>query len=746
MKNPSWMFVRGDFRTVADIDAALSAPGGELDGSPLAYAVRVHHELFRELMQPSVLEAERASVANEQSSLDILATRLKGNGLAILPVVPPLHELAADSSLTSLLTVKPLRLSEEDGKCATFVHADEEQIQQLRTSELAAVVLRHRQRALLSVDNGHFELPSGAHTSHFFRLAECLTNVDDLDIIVYWIARDMAVRGADVRRWLVLVDNPSTLVIALRLAQVFPKVAVRYDCLPAYPEYSNGVSDLKAWLEDRMSDCDSVYCIVSVSSTGKFTKALSSASKDLNFDPKYSVLYATTPDATDGAYCVLEIPAYWHSSTAEQCVACQRQDSAVFRIDKARYFLTERNVTSVALPPPLFATQKRFIETYGRCDGVLRVHVDDASWKGGRLRAFSIDVPSLMGVTEFVGEIAEKIREITPSPDLVVMPSHSGARSIGDFLGKNLGVEIVYHSNLRLDPTKPEDQTVARAISNATSLLIVDDVAYTFERIQAYVRAIREAGTAYQAPPRVTLFPLLVLASNDAEVETAIRGIEADHDGRVLKVLYLHRFPLPNWDEKCCPWCLEAQRIRQLPHAFGEDEADKTDERGALLSDHEKGLNGSAWMSVHGGLNPPLFGRDSPLLYAEATPMQVLFACASAVQQARTVRGPNRLNPEGFPKSTVLGVQVLRDFQNETLLVVCLLRCLLSTEMAQESRKYVLEMIEQIGGATHQSPDLWALQEFLLSQMRGLATQMEHEVKRQEIYAKAELSAFLSDA
>jgi hypothetical protein len=75
-------------------------------------------------------------------------------------------------------------------------------------------------------------------------------------------------------------------------------------------------------------------------------------------------------------------------------------------------------------------------------------------------------------------------------------------------------------------------------------------------------------------------------------------------------------------------------------------------------------------MSVHGHLVPPSFGKDSPLLRADASPMQVLFACASAVQQVRTAKDKNRLDPEGFPKSTVLGVQVIRDFQNETLIVI----------------------------------------------------------------------------
>jgi hypothetical protein len=273
---------------------------------------------------------------------------------------------------------------------------------------------------------------------------------------------------------------------------------------------------------------------------------------------------------------------------------CGSQDSAAFRIDKARYFLTERNVTSVALPPPLFKCQRDFIEKFGDVDGVLRTHVNDLSWRNGRHRAFGVNVNRLIQVAAFREEVAAKIGEMVSAPDLVIVPTHPGAAAVADFLARDLELNVVRHSSLRLDRDAAADAALAQAITDAQSLLVVDDVAYTLERMQSYVKAIRESGDIYRAPPNVTIFPLLALPSDDQQLATAIRGIEADHDGRILRVLTLYRFPLPEWDEKYCPWCIESRRIRQLPSAFGEDHSDKTDERGACSTMSKRGWRNNA--------------------------------------------------------------------------------------------------------------------------------------------------------
>lgn len=124
--------------------------------------------------------------------------------------------------------------------------------------------------------------------------------------------------------------------------------------------------------------------------------------------------------------------------------------------------------------------------------------------------------------------------------------------------------------------------------------------------------------------------------------------------------------------------------------------------------------------------------------------MQVLFACASAVQQARTTnaKGQAKLDPQGFPESTVLDAAVIRDFQNETLLVVSLVRCLSRTEVGEPLKKYLCAQANAIGHEQY-SHDLWALREFLLAEMRSIALPIEDEVAREQVYARAQFTGFL---
>lgn len=740
MKDISWTLLRGDCKTLPDVDAALSNALIDSNDHALSCVARVHYDLYSALVQSEFWKDEDLG-----ADLSAIATRLKGGRLAILPKLPPLHDVVADPTLSDKILAEVLILA-GDGHRAFWYQPDAKELREIRESDLASIFKSHQQLAVLSVDAGHFELPSGAHTSHFVRLAECLANTDDLDRIVYWIARDIAVRRegpTDRQELLLLVDNPSTLIIALRLAQVFPNAKIRYDCVRAYPETPNGVSDLSQWLQQRLNGCSEIHCIVSVSSTGGLTTALKRAASELNISMHCSVLYGTTPGLGDVPYCNLDIAGYWHKETAALCHACVDQQ-AVFRIDKARYFLTQRNVSSVALPPTLFEKQRPFVERYGKYDGVLRTHVNDLSFGNGKHRAFSVDVRNLLAIKDFQDEVEKGVRAITPPPDLVVVPSHDGAQAVGQFIQERLGLPLFVHSTMRLNPENPEDRTLVDKLTGARSLLIADDIAYSGERMQSYIKAIRESGQVYQAPPLITLFPLLATPSNEGQFSTAIRGIQSDHNGRVLRVSSLYQFPLPDWSDSSCPWCFESRRIRAQAGAFGEDESDETDARGALLDKLEEGLVAQDWVSLPAQQRAPMFGKDSPLLDAGASPIQVLFSCASAVQQARTVSGSGRLDPEGFPQSKVVGARVIRDFQNETLLVICILRCLLSSELDEEAKVYVRDHLIKKASEAGDSADQWALQELLLAQMRGLASRSIDAAELADTYRKAGFGAFLA--
>lgn len=720
---------------MADIDAALSVAQFETGQDEPSYLIRVHHQFFNALVQKNFWDEDGGK------ALADIYRRLKSGRLAVLAQLPALYEVVADDQLVNKV-LTPVLIINGSHAAGEWRLATPDEMQELRECDLASIVRSHQQLAILSVANGHFQLPSGAHTSHFVRLAECLANAGDLDRIVYWVAKDIASQyenGQPDSELLLLVDNPSTLVIAIRISQIFPRSVIRYECIRAYPEAQHGIYELQMWLEGQLGGWNRVHCIVSVSSTGLLTNGLESAAVNLGVSITTSVLYGTTPALKGLAFCNLNISDYWHANVPEACERCPAE--AVFHIDKARYFLTKQDVLGIPLRVGLFESQRSFIEKYGRHDRVLRVHWNDLGSGHGMHRAFSVDVTALLEIRDFQNEVEQHIRRIEPQPDLVIVGTHPGARALGDFIEKKMGIPTTAHRTLRLDGADPADAALASKLSACKSLLIADDVIYSTGRMQAYVKAIRESKGVYQTPDSITLFPLLVLPSNSDSFTKAVRGIEADHAGKVLRVQKIYQFLLPDWGTECCPWCFESQRILSQSGAFGEDTTDISDVRGTLLADREAGLAAENWMNLAAEQSAPEFGANSPLLASGSSPMQVLFSCASAVQQARNEEQKFRLDPNGFPLSQVVGSQVLEHFQNETLLVIGILRSLLASELQDAAKVYLRKKL-LVDASKEGEADHWALQELLIAQMRGLVSGMNPEELR-EIYHKAGFGAFL---
>lgn len=430
MSNSSWVFLHGCCKTLSDIDAALSAAQSEAGQGDPSYLIRVHHQFFKAIAQNDIWHDDGGKALTD------IRKRLKNGRLAVLAQLPALHEVVADVDLVKKVLNSALIVAGSKN-LEGWRLASQDEMQEIRECDLASIVQSHRQLAILSIANGHFQLPSGAHTSHFVRLAECLANAGDLDRIVYWIARDISLQyenGEPDSSLLLLVDNPSTLVIAIRVAQLFPRSVIKNECIRAYPEAQHGIYELQLWLEAKIEECQRAHCIVSVSSTGLLIEGLMRAADELKVGITTSVLYGTTPALKGVAYCSLDIPDYWHVDSPESCERCPAE--AVFHIDKARYFLTQRNVQGISLRVGLFESQKVFIEKYGRHDRVLRVHWNDPSFGNGMHRAFSVDVTALLAIEDFQDEIKRHIHQIVPPPDLVIVGTHAGARALGEFIEK----------------------------------------------------------------------------------------------------------------------------------------------------------------------------------------------------------------------------------------------------------------------------------------------------------------------
>jgi hypothetical protein len=381
--------------------------------------------------------------------------------------------------------------------------------------------------------------------------------------------------------------------------------------------------------------------------------------------------------------------------------------------------------------------QREFLNRYGSIPDVLLTHIDDPNDESPRHHGFYVNVDRLLDIPEFQTKVVNSVNSLTPKPEIVVVPKHRVGRKLAALISERCALPVHAHSTLRLDLSIEGDAQIAQAISSAGSLLILDDVAFTGKRLQVYNRSLREG--KFKVPSEVVFFPLISLPESLVRWGQMARGVISNHPEQKREIRCLYQFVLPHWDRDKCPWCAEAKEVEKLSPL--DDDSD-SDIRGTRLANVKDGLRGNQWLNIHEAQGVPDFGKQSFILDAGATPMQLLFACASAVQQARIGHETkNRLDPEGFPKATVLDAAVIRDFQNETLVVVALARCLIRDEVDHAFKKHLSEMAINIAEAS-QHHDLWALRELLISTKRGIALHIDDSTQRLAAFAKAHFDSF----
>jgi hypothetical protein len=691
--------------SIEDIDAALSNVALDYLGSATEYLARVTAKFFLRVSQPALGDSQDAWAS--------IRARLKSSSLVLIPALPSPAEAAANGTVLAVVGYPLVRLR-GTAKGLEWGMLSPEEEHAIRDADLQEIIQRNRERCTLTIDGAHFELPSGAHTTHFVRFAECLADIETVDRLVFWIARhhqtliEAVPHGQSV---VSVVDHPSLLVVGVRLAQVFPSSRMVCRCLAAYPESADAAAEMREWLEKLPSDLGLLLMVVSISSTGSLARMVTGACEELNIPADVSTLYQTTERAQEVAFCLLVLENYEHFHDMHACAICSRGETTVFRIDRARYFLHERRIRKVALPPKIFEPSKPFLEQFGGKNGVLLTHVRDPNDVNPRHHAFYVSVHALLQCSDFVEQLIAAILDMKPAVDLVVVPNHPIGHELADLLRVKVAIPVVLHNDLRLDPNDASHAPLLQTIVASKHLLIVDDLSFSGRRIQAYNRALREGH--FETPDTVTFFPLIVLCESADAWARVVRGIVDHHGEKRRFVRFMYDLPLPDWDERKCPWCVERKQLEALP-AFADEIYNI---RGAKLQ-QLSGLGGDAWVSTDKPL--PTLGKSSPILPQGSNSIQVLFSCAAAVQRARTHQDPaRRLDPEGFPHSGLLHESVFAHFQNEMLLNVCLLRSIRPSELSNELRAHLAEKLARLQNL-HELHDAWALGEFEIARRRGM--------------------------
>jgi hypothetical protein len=650
--------------------------------------LRIHSQLWQDLM--SNLEEIRRDLAHQT-----VAASTRAPGIDIF-ALPDGHTSTEDGSPYTARYAPRLLFGKAANEVLFRKNLDADIVASIRQQDLHSVVDSSRSRCVICAASGHhFTLPSGAHASQFLRLAEAFVDIEVVDRIAYWVALDICskLRPLEDDPIALVVDHPSMLILGARVQRLVDRPLSLY-CFPTYP------SDLQTRIEtfrllDRVAvGHGDIFVVIGVASTGRLAKTINGWAEEKRANAATSILYALQAVEDQQILCHLHLPDYSHYGPETPCNLCAKGGTPIV-IQSSSYMIGYGPSESLALQARYFDKQKEFLQKWGGIDGVLRVHFDDPNESTARHHAFYIDVGTLLDQSDFVVDMLGHILAFELKADAVVVPDHPTANRIGNIIRERLSIPLVVLDATLLNGGRKDDSLYA-----ASTLLVVDDVFITGSRFDSINRFLRELGETHApAVKKIQFFALLATPPSDRHYKARKGGMTGNHAWDA-QLSHLYSFPLPDWhDGDSCPWCAEQRTLSRIAQVEGRLD-DALSERLATLGQVSTGLTSDAYFLQDPTVTLPGLGAQSALMGKGATPLQVLFTCASAFQQLRHCETGRPLDASQFPMPTYVAHRVFSQHYTERTIWLGLLRALKGAELEKELKEYL--RVAALNGADHQ--------------------------------------------
>jgi hypothetical protein len=379
------------------------------------------------------------------------------------------------------------------------------------------------------------------------------------------------------------------------------------------------------------------------------------------------------------ALCSLRVSDYRYILPKDECDMCVAGSSPI-SVSDSTYLVPVVKPKEVVIGGSRFELQRGFIEKYGNREGVLRVHYDDPNEFTKRHHAFYIDVGTLLDDEDFVSELVGKFNAILGKYDVVLIPDHAVGRKISILMSS---LSLV--KNILLVPANLAEisDSVFEVISKASEILIVDDKVISGSRFDSINKYIRESGSS---PSRLDYFALIATPPSMLSFQRRVTGLTTRHAwSSCFDFVYL--IELPDWHrESDCPWCRERDYL--IRSAGGLNAMDSlASGRIAALKNPREGMS-NGWIFSDPQHEVPRLGGSSIVLHKGASPVQVIFAFASAIQQLRNC-SDGKLDASSFPQPSCVAERVFSKNFTERLIWLAMLRCLRSNELAKELQDFL---------------------------------------------------------
>ena len=228
----------------------------------------------------------------------------------------------------------------------------------------------------------------------------------------------------------------------------------------------------------------------------------------------------------------------------------------------------------------------------------------------------------------------EALERLPRRPDCIVAPRHPDAELLATAAAEATNAYLIQANEaelLQLEPAAKEQ------LSQASTILIVDDVTITGTRLRGFKNYLR-LGNFLDASTNVAFMPGICRPSWSTRLH-AIRDMVG-----VDWFIPIETLLLPDWRHDLCPWCWELDALKQEMSFFPDSELMRA--RYESLRNTASGLTSDLFLHWSEGFATPDRGADywklgPGSIFGVSGEVELFIAVASAMQ---ALRDQHRLN------------------------------------------------------------------------------------------------------
>jgi hypothetical protein len=478
---------------------------------------------FRQI-SPSLLEADQFVIRTSSTSLEgrlandpIIRTLVDGRPLAVLR-----RSSIGDQSRTPTLTVL------DGGTGAVWPSFAE-----FSNAELSAIL--RRSGSIYEGDNHHYVLPSGVHANRFIRLGNSMRSIVDVRRWADWVIPTLD-DNTDL-----LADTGALLPLLFEVQRYCQRKFgwdTKVEALGGYPT-SDSIHAKTFDLQIRSMDSRQLQFVISVSSSGNSVGSFRAVKSDHD---SHLVLCSTSSTVDPSALVRVSVDT-WTPSADGSCASCG--SPARITIHNSTYEpLFDFNIKS---EPVHYNTAKEaapLFELLSRNDAV-RLHYADRVH-----HEVWIDSPKLLASEEATQLLRNKISELDPQPDLVLIPRGPAADLLAKVAQESLSAPVV-----RLPSGKWAGEVVSR-IETADTVLVLDDAFVTGGTLIAIRRQVYQIAQKVSRSPEMMALVFVARPNTERKIQQIGRPYRTHRGVRFFSVF---KSLLSGSD---CSWCEEQRLLR----------------------------------------------------------------------------------------------------------------------------------------------------------------------------------------